>query len=78
MRSLTRNKRMGKSHNGVAELRSHAETIGRDVRELASTAGQLALEQMDPIERYVRERPVKSLMIAAGAGALLALLLRRR
>jgi ElaB/YqjD/DUF883 family membrane-anchored ribosome-binding protein len=78
--SNAKSKRMaGKgAHNGVAELRTQAETIGRDVRELATTAGQLALGQMDPIERYVRERPVKSLLIAAGAGALLGLLFSRR
>lgn len=66
--------RMENAKSHVSELRSHAENVGRDISELASTAGQYARKQIDPIEQFVREQPVKSLLIAAGAGAVLGLL----
>ena len=37
-----------------------------------------ATEVEDSVIRYVREKPVKSMVIAAGAGALLGFLLSRR
>jgi ElaB/YqjD/DUF883 family membrane-anchored ribosome-binding protein len=74
MKVGTRNSRK----NGVAELRAQAATIGHDVQGLATTAGELALRQLDPIESYVRERPIRSLLMAAGAGALIGILFWRR
>lgn len=74
MKVATRNNRK----NGVAELRAHAANLGQDVQDLAATAGQLARRQLDPLENYVRERPMRALLMAAGAGAVLGLLLWRR
>jgi ElaB/YqjD/DUF883 family membrane-anchored ribosome-binding protein len=48
------------------------------MKELAATAGAAAYDQLGPIEQYVREKPLKSMLIAAGAGALLGLLFFRR
>jgi len=36
------------------------------VRALAARAEEVARDGLDPIERYVHEKPVKSLLIAAG------------
>jgi ElaB/YqjD/DUF883 family membrane-anchored ribosome-binding protein len=64
--------------SGVAQLRDQAMTIGHDVQDLAATAGGIARRQLDPIEEYVREKPIQSMMVAAGVGALLGLLFFRR
>jgi ElaB/YqjD/DUF883 family membrane-anchored ribosome-binding protein len=64
--------------NGAAELREHAATVGRDVREMAVAAGGIARRQLDPVEEYVREQPLKALLIAACAGAIFGCLFGRR
>ena len=63
---------------GLQELRDQAVTVGEDVRGLARTAGQAAIDQMDPVESYIREKPLKSVLIAAGVGALLGAFYLRR
>lgn len=61
------------------DIREQAVAVGEDLRGLAKTAGQAAIDQMDPIEKYIREKPMKSVLIAAGIGALFgAVFLRRR
>lgn len=79
---MTRNRSMQESHaggsNDYAHLRTQAEKVGRDVQELASTAGDVAMKRLDPIAEYVQAEPIKSLLIAAAAGALLAMLFGRR
>lgn len=64
--------------NGQTELREQAAIVGRDVRDLAVSAGAAAREQVDPLEEYVREKPLKSMLIAAGVGALLGVVFLRR
>lgn len=64
--------------NRMEDLRNQARTVGRDVRDLAATAGDVARHQLDPVEHYIQAHPVKSLLIAAGVGAVLTLLLGRR
>ncbi len=66
------------THAGLEDIRDQAVAVGEDVRELAHTAGQVALDQMDPIEEYIRTKPVKSVLIAAGIGALLGAMFLRR
>jgi ElaB/YqjD/DUF883 family membrane-anchored ribosome-binding protein len=66
------------NRDGDADLQSQVATLGRDVQELASAAGDAARAQFGPIAEYVREQPVKALFMAAGVGALLGLILRRR
>ena len=63
---------------GFDDVRHQAATVGDDVRELARTAGQAALDQMDPVEHYVREKPLRSVLMAAGIGALIGAIFLRR
>jgi ElaB/YqjD/DUF883 family membrane-anchored ribosome-binding protein len=66
-------------HNGnMAALRQQTAVLGRDLRHLAEAAGETVIGRMDPLEAYIRERPIKSLLMAAGAGALLGFLFLRR
>jgi len=64
------------------------QDVGAYIRELGASLkdtieeklGELkddSLEARDRVEDYVREKPVKSLLIAAGAGILLGFLFRR-
>ncbi len=75
---MTKNRTLNANRNSVKELRNHAEAVGRDVQELASAAGDMARHQLDPLAEYVQAKPVKSLLIAAGVGAMLGLILGRR
>jgi ElaB/YqjD/DUF883 family membrane-anchored ribosome-binding protein len=68
----------GNHKNGTAELRSQVNAVRRDLRDLASAAGDVALDQLDPIEQYVLAKPMKAVLIAAGIGACLGFLFRRR
>jgi ElaB/YqjD/DUF883 family membrane-anchored ribosome-binding protein len=64
--------------NGFASLRRQAATVGDDVRQLAATAGETVVQQMDPIAEYVQQKPLRSLLIAAAVGAFCGLVLLRR
>lgn len=68
----------GNHRQGTAELRSQVNAVRRDLRDLASAAGDLALERLDPVEKYVLAKPMKALLMAAGIGAVLGFLFRRR
>ncbi len=61
----------------VPELRERMSDIKEDVRALASSAGHAALEQLDPVEDYVRRFPLRSLLIAGGVGLVLGIIVRR-
>lgn len=75
----TRNRRNSRANsNHMTELREHVATVGEEVRQIAATAGTVAREQLDPIEEYVRVKPVQSLLMAAGVGALFAFIFLRR
>jgi ElaB/YqjD/DUF883 family membrane-anchored ribosome-binding protein len=76
--SLKSNRRNARNHNHMEEIRSQAVSIGDSVRAMAVTAGEAAGETLGPIENYVREKPIKSMLIAAGAGALVGMFLLRR
>ncbi len=67
----------GDHSSRIEELREHTAAVGAEISALATTAGALATDQLDPIRNYVKDAPMKSLLIAAGAGALLTLILRR-
>ncbi|MBL8880181.1 MAG: hypothetical protein JNG88_13770 [Phycisphaerales bacterium] len=70
-RKITRN-------GSIEAVRDQAVTVGEDVRDLAQMAGKAVLDQMNPLEEYVRERPLRALLMAAGAGALIGFLMLRR
>lgn len=59
------------------ELRGSYANVKEDVRDLAMTAGRAAREQFDPVESFVREYPVRSLLMAVGAGMILGMIFRR-
>jgi ElaB/YqjD/DUF883 family membrane-anchored ribosome-binding protein len=70
-------------------LRSQTETVREDLRELGKITKDVANEQLevarkevkqmeDHLLTYVREKPVKSLLIAGGVGLVLGVLLARR
>ncbi len=61
----------------IPELRDRMSDVREDVRALASTAGQAAMEQLDPVEDYVRRYPLRSVLIASGVGLVLGIILRR-
>lgn len=65
------------SHH-LADLREHAETVGDEVKAMAATVGSAARHKLDPIEKFIRQHPSKSILYAVGIGALLTLLVRRR
>ncbi|MCB9854479.1 MAG: DUF883 family protein [Phycisphaerales bacterium] len=77
-KSNRNNTRASDTQVGVDDIREQAVAVGEDVRDLARNAGQMALDQMDPIEEYIRTKPVKSVLIAAGVGALLGAMFLRR
>ena len=60
------------------ELRSALEEVKHDVQDLAMTAGRAAREQLDPVEAYIRQYPLRTVLIAAGAGLLLGAVFRSR
>jgi ElaB/YqjD/DUF883 family membrane-anchored ribosome-binding protein len=84
----------GKGHSGgegesARRLREQAGVLRDDVRELGRLAREAGQEKLadakagvdaleDSLVRYVRDKPIKSLCIAIGAGALLGYLLSRR
>lgn len=78
MKNRNHGRSMHTGRHDMEELRSHAEAVGRDVQELASAAGDMARHQLDPLADYVRTKPMKSLLIAAGVGAVLGVILGRR
>lgn len=71
------------------KLRSQTEAVREDLRELGKITKDVATEQLDVARKevkqmedhlltYVREKPVKSLLIAGGVGLVLGVLLARR
>lgn len=49
-----------------------------DLREFASHAANVARERLEPLEDYIRDRPLASVLIGAGVGLFVGLALRRR
>lgn len=73
--------RRGVNEN-IATIKSSLGEIAQTEREKVLETYQHGKERVQGLqvrfEEYVRERPVRSLCLAAGAGALLGLLLARR
>lgn len=59
------------------QIRERMSDVGQDVRELAATAGQMARQQLDPVEDYIRQYPLRAMLIAAGCGLVLGALVKR-
>lgn len=77
LRNTTRDE-AARGDGSAGQLREQAAIVGKDVRELAETAGNVAREQVDPLKQYIREKPIKSVLIAAGAGILFNFFFMRR
>lgn len=60
------------------DLREQAGVVRDDMRDLARAAGDAAVQQLDPIQEYVRDKPLKSMLIAAGVGAVFGMVFLRR
>jgi ElaB/YqjD/DUF883 family membrane-anchored ribosome-binding protein len=78
---------------GKARLREQAHTVKDDLRELGKIARDTAKETAgqyvdggkhkyeeieDQVVTYIREKPMKAVLVAAGAGLLLGYLFSRR
>ncbi len=65
----------------AGEMRDAAQEQFQNLRETAGQyyedGRQRAMEWEQGVEEYVREQPVKSLLIAAGVGMLLGIIWRR-
>jgi ElaB/YqjD/DUF883 family membrane-anchored ribosome-binding protein len=64
-------------HESAARLREQAATVGGDLRQMAVTAGESALGLTGPIERYVKQKPMKAVLISAAVGAVIGWMFRR-
>ncbi len=62
----------------LEEIRDEAANMGESLRAIAGSLAGASGELLDPVQDYVREKPLKSVMIALGAGALIGLLMFRR
>ena len=79
----------GAELTAAERLRTQSETVREDLRELGRITKDVAQEKLevarkevreyeDQLLRYVREKPVKSILIAGGVGLALGILLSRR
>jgi len=77
------------ARRSTSPMRQDAQRIGDDLRKLGGHAKELAADAKDYAKErvasvpdtardYIQERPLQSLAIALGIGALLGLLLFRR
>ena len=64
-------------HDSAARLREQAVTVGDDLRQMAVTAGETAMGLSGPVERYIAQKPLKAVLIAAAAGAVIGWMFRR-
>ena len=70
------------SHSLAEDLKTRASRTADDIRDGARTVageiGEKGKESVEVIEKTVRDRPFQSLLVAFGAGLLLAQFLRKR
>ena len=83
-----KNMGVGDRH-GTDELREKTAQVKRDLQELGSTAKVVAKEKWEDLrsgaadlekglEERIRAHPIQSVLIAAGAGLVVGMLIRRR
>ena len=70
---------MANSQSGgrMNEVKQQAQAVGEDIRELTSSVGRAATQQLDPLIEYVDENPVKAVLMAVGIGVLIGMFLKR-
>lgn len=59
-------------------VRDEVGTLAQDARDMATDAGRAARRQVEPVEGYIREHPVRCAFIAAGVGLIFGRFLRSR
>ena len=64
-------------HESATRLKEQAITVGDDLRQMAVTAGESALGLTDPIEKYIKAKPMKAVLISAAIGAVAGWMFRR-
>lgn len=67
-----------REHRFAEAARSKIEDIEHGAADFAKRAADRGRQSAEAVENTVRERPVQSLLVAFGAGLLLAKLLDRR
>lgn len=65
------------THASRQDLYDQAHVVKEDIGQLATTAGDVAVAELEPIKAYIAKYPVKSMLIAAGVGALLGMYWKR-
>jgi len=65
-------------HHAKEAVREKMGDVRRGASELYSRGRDRANEAVKGLEHYVQEQPIKSLLIAVGAGLLLGAIIRRR
>ena len=81
MPTATRHRRSNRvrlTNNHIHELRQRAADVGDSFKAMAATAGTAAGDSLGPVEDYVRQKPIKSLLLALAAGAVLGAIFLRR
>jgi ElaB/YqjD/DUF883 family membrane-anchored ribosome-binding protein len=62
----------------VEELREQVGLVGEGLTGMAVTAGAVATDQLAPVQEYVKANPIRAMLIAAGVGAVLSMILVRK
>ena len=55
-----------------------AQVLKRDAQEVAASVGALASDQLEPVRDFLLKRPIQSLLLAAGAGVIVGIVMGRR
>jgi ElaB/YqjD/DUF883 family membrane-anchored ribosome-binding protein len=64
-------KKVGEGLHEISDVARHA------ARDVAGLGKEKATHLAEEIEKHIREKPVQSVLIAAGVGVLIGMLLRR-
>ena len=66
-----------KAHNIVDDVAEYANRTGKKVRRIFDEAGNELHHASDFVKSEINTNPVRSVLIAAGVGALLGMIIRR-
>jgi len=67
-----------RTHNRVDKIMDRAESIGKSSKERIIRQKERVITMREGIDSYIQKKPKRSLLIAAGIGAILAILMIRR
>lgn len=72
------NRLSSRRHNLPSELRKQAAVITEDARELAVSARDALVGQLDPVREAIVRKPLQAMLIAGGIGIFMGFLFRHR